>query len=78
MIQSMYGTRGQEWLQNNKVEILEWPSQSPDLNPSKTCGLHVRDVFVQDYQQIRIIYINILEKSGSLTAVTHVNAYATK
>ena len=22
-----------EWLQNNSVNVLEWPSQSPDLNP---------------------------------------------
>ena len=22
-----------EWLQNKNVKVLEWPSQSPDLNP---------------------------------------------
>uniref|UniRef100_A0A8C4RG61 Tc1-like transposase DDE domain-containing protein n=1 Tax=Erpetoichthys calabaricus TaxID=27687 RepID=A0A8C4RG61_ERPCA len=22
-----------EWLQDNSVNVLEWPSQSPDLNP---------------------------------------------
>lgn len=24
-----------EWLQNNSVNVLEWPSQSPDLNPTE-------------------------------------------
>ena len=24
-----------KWLKNNKVKILEWPLQSPDLNPTE-------------------------------------------
>ncbi|KAI3374458.1 hypothetical protein L3Q82_006276 [Scortum barcoo] len=24
-----------EWLQDNSVNVLEWPSQSPDLNPTE-------------------------------------------
>ncbi len=27
-----------EWLKKKHIKVLEWPSQSPDLNPIKICG----------------------------------------
>ena len=29
-----------KWLKDNHVKVLELPSQSPDLNPIKICGLN--------------------------------------
>jgi hypothetical protein len=32
-----------EWLQNKNVKVLEWPSQSPDLNPTENLCKELED-----------------------------------
>uniref|UniRef100_A0A8C5R032 Transposase n=1 Tax=Leptobrachium leishanense TaxID=445787 RepID=A0A8C5R032_9ANUR len=41
-----------EWLQQNKIHLLEWPSQSPDLNRLKCCGMTLRERFTPDIPRI--------------------------
>ena len=39
-----------EWLQNNSVNVLEWPSQSPDLNPTEWLSTNVHQPTWQNWR----------------------------
>lgn len=61
------------WLEKNEIDVLPWPSQSPDLNPMENLwGAIVRDVYREGkkYNNTDDLKKAILESWESISAET--------
>ncbi len=45
--------RAESWFQTNKINIMEWQAQSPDLNPIETCGVTSKMLFLRQNQEMQ-------------------------
>uniref|UniRef100_A0A3Q0S909 Tc1-like transposase DDE domain-containing protein n=1 Tax=Amphilophus citrinellus TaxID=61819 RepID=A0A3Q0S909_AMPCI len=39
--------RAASWFQTNKIKVMEWPSQSPDLNPTENFWSDIKNAVIE-------------------------------
>jgi transposase len=69
-----------DWLKNNNIETISWPSKSPDINPIENVwGILVRDIYsdcrqYETKEQLKIAIENAWDRISSETLKNLINS----